>query len=351
MAYLNNIIFEHAEIDGVLSDIIPFENFMLNWFPQVHLSPYKHFYFDQVYQDDRVSPFVNPRETAELSKSRGFDVKAYTPGYIKDKAQVEPDHVFNRRAGEAMAAPMSNDERYRATIVDIAARLKDRYMRNLEIQACQLLMNGSYTMKGSGITETVDLMRNPANTVVLTGSATWNTVNSGNFDPFDSIETWINQSILPIETMIIGANAWKFLKSSPKFEKMVYINALRGTSGLEFGVQQKRINGVTYRGQLMGNMMDIYTFQKTYTDPVTGTATSYLSSDSILLLPSTQYGWQGFGPIQDSAAGFAPMPYFFKNWVETGDPDGTFVMLQAAPMLFHSKINNTLGILTGATGA
>jgi hypothetical protein len=167
--------------------------------------------------------------------------------------------------------------------------------------------------------------------------------------PIDDLEDWINLAVQPIRTMIIGQYAWKALKKDPKFDKLIYIDLMtRGQSGLEYGPQQKRLDGVTYRGTLSSSGIEIYTYSRTYTHPDTGVETQYVPLDAVLLIPENQYGWQCFGAIQDSKANYMGMPYFYKNWEEE-DPGIPYMMLQSAPMLAHTKINSTIGVLTGAT--
>jgi hypothetical protein len=342
--------FDHNEIAAVLSDVVPFNNFLLNFFGSEHVTNDKQINFDKIDQDNRLAVFVNPMRPGEVVKDRGFQVNSYKPGYIKDKVTVSNDHVFTRRPGESMSTAMTPAQRYAATVIDLAVQQKERLYRRLELMAGQLLLGGSYTMTGVGHDVTVDFVRNTANTVTLAGVKTWlYTTNATTMSPIEDLEDWINLAVQPIRTAVIGQWAWKALRKDPKFDKLIYIDLMtRGQSGLEYGPQQKRLDGVTYRGTLASSGIEIYTYSRTYTDPATGTETQYLPQGSVVLVPANEYGWQCFASIQDSKANYMGMPYFFKNW-EEDDPGIPFMMLQSAPMLAHTKINSTIGIATGAT--
>lgn len=341
--------YNHNEIAAVLSEVVPFENFLLNFFTSEHITDDENINFDKIDPDKRMAVFVNPRRPGEVVKDRGFQVRSYKPGYVKDKVTVDPKHVFTRRAGEPFNSNMSPQQRYQATIVDLAIKQKERLYRRLEWMAAQFLKAGSYTMTGDSISVEVDFGRNSANTITLTTTARWLSANSA-VSPIDDIETWLNLSQQPIKTILVGKHAWTRIKADPKFDKLIYINMLtRGVTGLEFGPQQKNLQDITYRGTLNSGQ-DIYTYAGTYTDPDSGVETQYIPDDAVVLIPDPSFGWQCFGAIWDVAAGYAGMPYFYKNWQED-DPGVPFLMLQSAPMLAHTKINSTIYVSTAATGA
>lgn len=340
--------FKHDEIAAVLSDVNPFNNFLLNFFGSEHVTDDENINFDKIDPDNRLAVFVNPRRPGEVVKTRGYKVNSYKPGYIKDKELVDPKHVFNRRPGEAMSAPLTPAQRYQATVVDIARRQKERLYRRLELMAANFLLAGTYTMTGTDISVEVDFARAAGNTKTLTTTARWLDANTS-VSPIDDLEAWLNLCTQPIRTVVMGAAAWRAFKRDPKFDKLVHIDILtKGNSGLVYGPQQATYEGATYRGTLTGSGIAIWTYTKTYTDPASGAETLYIPTDTVLGIPESQYGWQCFGAIWDDAANYMGMPYFYKNWSEQ-DPGIPYVMLQSAPMLAHTKINSTFGVRTGAT--
>lgn len=339
--------FEHNEIVSVISDVNPFQNFLLNFFGSEHLSTDEKIHFDRIQADNRISVFVNPRRPGQVAKQRGFSVDSYKPGYIKDKDTVDPKHVFRRRAGQPFNAPLSGAERYAAIVADLASLQVERLYRRLELMAAQLLLNGQYTMTGDDISVDVDFVRNSALTKTLTGSATWTAANTS-VSPIQDIEDWLMSTSAPVRTLIIGKKAWQFLRKDPKFDKLIYVDLMtRGQAMLNQGPQGMQPNGVIYRGNLVSAGVDIYTYTNTYTDPATGTETAYIPDDAVIGVSESGFGYQCFAPIYDAAANYETMPYFLKNWQEE-DPGVPYIMLQSAPLLAHTKINSTFGIRTGA---
>lgn len=339
--------FEHNEIAAVISDVNPFQNFLLNFFGSEHLSPDEKINFDRISPDNRISVFVNPRRAGEVQKQRGFAVDSYKPGYIKDKDLVDPKHVFRRRAGQAFNAPLSPAQQYAAIVADLARGQVERLNRRLELMAAQLLLGGAYNMTGKDLDVNVDFARNVDKTVTLTTTSTWTTANSA-VSPIDDLETWLNLTSSPVRTLIVGKLAWKAIRRDPKFDKLIYIDLMtRNQSSLNVGPQGMSPTGVVYRGNLVSAGVDIYTYTNTYTDPGTNAEVLYIPDDAVVGISDPSNGWRCYAPIWDAAANFMPMPYFMKNWQEE-DPGIPYIMLQSAPLLAHTKINSTFAVRTNA---
>lgn len=340
--------FLHEEIEEVLSDVVPFSNFLLDNFSKEYITNDTRIDFDKIEADKRIAVFVSPRIPGKARKQKSFQVHAYEPGYIRDKDIILPSHVFTRRAGEKMGSPMSPAERYQATVIDIAAKQRERLYRRLELMAAELLLAGQYRMTGEGIDVNVDFQRNVANTITLTAGDRWLDANTA-VSPWDDIEEALNTCQVPIRKLVMGNAAWRYLKKDAKFDKMVYTDVLAGqNSSLIWKIQQQDMSGITYRGTFADSQIPIFTYTQDYTHPDTGVDTLYLPTDAVLGLPDTGYGWQTFASIQDVAAEYMGMPYFFKNWQEN-EPGNPVLTLQSAPMLVHTKINSTFSIRTGAT--
>lgn len=339
--------FEHNEIAGVISDVNPFQNFLLNFFGSEHLSPDEKVNFDRISADNRMAVFVNPRRAGEVQKQRGFQVDSYKPGYIKDKDTVDPKHVFRRAAGQPLNAPLSPEERYAAIVADLAAGQLLRLNRRLELMAAQLLIGGTYNMTGIDIDVNVDFARKAGLTSVKSGGAAWTVANTS-VSPIDDIEAMLESVSYPVRTLIVGTAAWKAIRRDPKFDKLIYIDLqTRGQASLNMGPQGMSPDGVVYRGNLISAGVDIYTYTNTYTNPADGVETLYVPTDSVIGISNPSLGWRCYAPIWDAAASFEAMPYFFKNWQEE-DPGIPYIMLQSAPLLAHTRINSTFHIKTNA---
>lgn len=340
--------FTHMEISEVLSDIVPFQNVILDNFGKELITNDRKIYFDRIEADKRIAVFVSPRVNSKARPKKGFEVDSYEPGYVRDRDLILPDHVFTRMPGEKMAAPMTAAERYRATLVDIAEKQRERLFRRMELMATQLFLTGSYRMKGEGIDVTVNFNRKAENTIVKTGADTWLDANTS-VSPHADVEEALNTCQVPVRVLYFGNAAWRAFKRDPEFDKIVYTDVLASqNSSLIWKAQQADMSGLTYRGTYSDSQIPIFTYTQDYTDPDTGDDTLYLPTDAVVGVPDPGYGWRAFAAIQDVAAEYMGMPYFYKNWAEE-EPGNPILTLQSAPMLVHTKINSTFSIRTGAT--
>lgn len=340
--------FTHDEIVAVIGDIKPFNNFLLGFFGQEYLSTDEKINFDKIEDDKRIAVFINPRRPGEVIKNRGSSVASYKPGYVKDKRTIDHTHVFKRKAGQPMNSPLSPSQRYEATLVDLAALQVKALYRRFEWMAAQLLLNGTYDMKGDDINVNVDFGRQADNTINLLTTKRWLGANSA-VSPIDDLEDWLTRTTSPVRRIVLGKYAWKAIRNDPKFKDQVNIEALLGRENLTQMPMQNGWEDVTYRGTLLGGSVAMYTYSATYTHPETGVETLYIPDDAVIMAPDAGFGYQCFATILDSEANYETLPYFMKNWSEK-DPGVPYIMLQSSPMLAHSKINATLCARTGADG-
>lgn len=339
--------FTHNEIAGVINNLIPFEPFMLQFFGREFVTDDKQINFDRIPADRRIAPIVSPLVPGKVAAIAGYRTSVIQPAYIKDKMSIEPGHIFTRRPGEPMGQPMSNAERYAATVMDLGVRALERYHRRLEIMASQLLLYGSYTMTGETASYSVDFERPAANTVTLTSGDVW-VRGSTTVSPMQTIQNMLDNCKYPIRTIVMGSYAFAALLADPAFVKLTYNLYAQGQSNnVQFNIAQKNLQGVLYRGTIAASQIEIYTYTGTYIAD-DGTEQYYIPQDAVVFVPDSSYGWRCFGAIQDVAAGYSGMPYFFKNWMEE-DPGTPFLMLQSAPVMAHTRMDSTLGLFTGAT--
>ncbi len=347
--------YTHAEITGILQEgNLDFQPFMSLNFSAQHITNEDRIYFDKIEADKRISVFQSARIPGVARTSKGYKTESFKPGYIKDKELILPNHVRTRRAGQPMSKPLNPSENYKATLVDKAALLVERFRRTLEIMATDLLLNDSYSMAGSGINPadaTISFGRDPLNTKTLLTTARWLDANTG-VSPWDDLEAWLNlPKSAPVKKIIMGNAAWRYLKRDAKFTTMVNLEALRGTTmdnlpGFQVA-NPKAMGGVTFRGTVYGTGIPIYTYADTYVN-LAGVETLYVPTDAVIGIPDASYGFQCFASIEDANANYMGMEYFMRNWMSE-DPANPQIMLQSAPLMAHTKIDSTFGVHTGAT--
>lgn len=338
--------FTHDEIVDVISDVKPFQNFLLHFFGMEYLSQDEQINFDKITDDKRIAVFVNPRRPGEVIKQRGSAVVSYKPGYIKDKRTVDPTHVFKRKAGQPMNSALTPSQRYSATIVDLSLIQVNALYRRLEWMAAQLLLDGTYDMVGDDINVNIDFDRKASKTVTKTTTARWLKANA-NVSPVDDVEELIEESEAPIRAIIMGKYAFRAFRRDSKFTEQMTIESRLGDRNFTDMPQKNGWEDVTFRCTIMGGTIPIYTFTGTYTDPVSGTETAFIPDDAVIGVCDNSNGYQCFSTIQDADANYETLPYFMKNWAEK-DPGIPYLMLQSAPMLAHKKIDGTFSIRTAA---
>jgi len=341
--------FTHNEIVDVISDIKPVQNFLLSFFGNEYLSTDEQINFDKLADDKRIAVFVNPRRPGEVIKSRGSSVVSYKPGYIKDKRTVDPTHIFKRTPGQPMNSPMTPAQRYAATVMSLSLTQIKALNRRLEWMAAQLLLNGTYDMKGDDIDVNIDFARDVSKTLTLTTTSRWLSANTA-VSPIDDLEDWLMTLTSPAKKIIFGKHAWKAFRNDPKFKDQITIESRLGRENLTQMPQKNGWEDVTYRGTLVSAGVELYTYTATYTDPATGIETLYIPDDAVVAAGSSNFGYQCYATIQDAEANYETYPYFLKNWTEK-DPGIPYLMLQSAPMLAHTKINSTISVRTGANGS
>ncbi len=332
--------FEHEDIAAVITEAKPFMPFFLQFFGMQYITDDRKIDFDKIPTDKRIAPFVSPRLQGKVIREKGFEVQVYKPGYIKDKAAIDPEHVFARRAGEPMGKPLTNAQRHAAIVGDQSVSMYERFQRRLEVMAAEFIRNGKYTMKGDELSVEVDFGRRANLTKALAGTRKWGLATQDAMQDFEDI---FNLTVNNTGTMVFGSAAWANFTKDKGFDKAIIDNLQSGAqSTIQFSpMQMSDLNdaGVIRRGTLASAGCELYTYAGGYTDPKTGLEVKYMDPDEVIFIPSRNSGWQCYAAIWDDKANYTGMPYFFKNWSQE-DPGTPFLMLQSSPMLAHTDINS-----------
>ncbi len=348
-------IYDHKEISGILSEIVPFKHQLLNHFGNVMNFDTLTIDFDKISDDLRVAIYVDPALSAKNLRERGFSTKTFTAPYTKQKAGITPENIWKRAAGEPINNFASPGEKYAATLINKAITMRTMHRRLLELSASQLLLAGSYTATSELYPTplTIDFERNAANTKDFTslnanggvGKRAWgSTGGTATVSPVADIEEFMDLCQEHIEDIYLSSDAWKQLQLDPKFVTMMDLTT-RNMSAANFEVnpQQGTIQGLKYRGTLASNNTRIWTYTGTYQHPTTGTITQYIPAGYMVGVPNASFGTVAYGAIQHGEAGFQSVDEFWNMWIEEefGIPQLQF---QSAPMLVHTKINSTFAV-------
>lgn len=345
-------IYDHKEISGILSEIVPFQHQLLNHFGNVMNFDTETIDFDKIDDDLRVAIYVDPAMSARAMREQGFSTKTYRAPYTKQKNSVTPENFRKRKAGEAINNFASPAQRYQAALIDKAVKMRTHHMRLLEVAASKLILAGSYTAQSDLHPNpiTIDFERKAANNYNFAtlnanggvGKRVWgSTGGTATVSPVADLEEFLDSCQEHIETIYMSDNAWKEFRKDTAFQDAVDTTVRNATVSIfEQMPKQGTIQGLKYRGMLASNGTAIWTFNGTYKDPTTGTITKYIPDGYVVGLPSSSFGTIAYGAIQHGEAGYQSVDMFWNNWFdpEFGVP---YIQLQSAPMLVHTKINST----------
>ena len=316
---------------GVLDKAKPV---LLNlFFPMEQTFDTEEVYFDRVQRARRLAPFVVPTVEGKPQRSRGYTTMGFRPPYIKEKHIIEPNKMMKRRVGEQLLGSMTPEQRFNLALADNMMIEDDQITRTEEWMAAQLLMAGSMTCTGEGFDPLlVDLNRNPAHTVALTGAATWSTAGVDAYEDCRSFAKLVqrNSGFHP-STIVMDPLAADYFINSPGVLRVM--DSFRQTSG-NIDLAGKVTGGglgeeVKYLGTI--GEFDVFQYQQLYTDDA-GNVHQFMPDNTVIM--GNTVGCQGirtYGAIQDADAGLAPLRRFPKVWKEN-DPSAWFSMLQSAPL-------------------
>lgn len=288
-------------------------------------------YFDRVERARRLAPLVVPTVRGVAERSRGYQTTSLVPGYVKPKHVVEPNRTLKRRPGEVLLGNLSPEERRDLIILDNLRIEDDQISRREEWMACSLLLTGTVTLQSAEFpTRLIDLGRNTAHTVQLTGAAQWGQTG---VDALQDLRTWAytvqrNSGFHPSTVILDPLSAELFLKSPGVAQVM---NSFRQTAG-NIDLGGKVVGGVGTEAKYLGNTgeFEFWVYQQYYTDDQ-GNVSQFIPDYSVIMLdPIGVQGTRLYGAIQDVRC-LQALPRFPKNWIEE-DPSAEYTSLQSAPL-------------------
>lgn len=306
--------------------------------------------FDKVFTDDRkLAPFVAPNVQGQIMSQEGYNTRYFKPAYVKPKHAVDPNMVIPRQAGEALGTgSLSLGQRRNVVIAELTRKHKAMHANRWEWMAAKAIQDGMVTIAGENYpSTTVDFLRDPSLTVVLTGAAKWDQTTGTPLVDIQNARVASNDLSNGRPTrLIFGANAWAL------FCKRVDI---REAQNKFYGGQNTALNlipagytGVEYIGNFGGTSgesnFDVYVDTSKYRDPDTNALTFFLDQNTVVGMDDTAIGGvRAFGAIKDFDANFQALDVYIKMYREQ-DPSVEFVLSQSAPLLIPREPNSTFSI-------
>lgn len=316
-------------------------SFLLDvFFGQVQTEESEEIHFDVDKSKPRLTPFVSPLIAGKVVDDEGFTTKSFRPAYAKDKRRFDASRPFKRSIGEKIGGTLSPQQRLDANLNRTLAKQLENLTRREEVMASEALRTGKITVSGDDYpTVIVDFQRDSELTVALAGSSRWGETG---VSMIDNLEDWVGKvqekSGAVGRTVIMDALAWRLFKSDPKVEKLLDLQRLRGTDGMNYGPiafgQGSEL--ARYVGSL--GDLDFWVYNDRYIDD-SDQVRKLLPDYTVLIGSTTQLeGTRCYGSIMDEKAGFRAQRYFSKSWLEE-DPAVRWLLLQSAPLLVPYRPN------------
>lgn len=328
-------LYNTSALLGLVASLDRPTSFLLDlYFRQEQTFETEEVYFDKVDRARRLAPFVSPKVEGKVMRSRGFTTRTFAPGYLKPKHVVEPAKALKRAAGESIGGgELSAERRFQLAVQDNLALEDEQIVRREEAMAVELLRTGKVTVTGEDYpTQVVDMGRNAANTVALTGANRW---GQAGISVMGSIRSWSatvakksgaaarHVTLDPAAALLFQADAEvrAVLDNRRQASGSMELSALAGG----FGAGDEAV----YLGSI--GAFDFWQYQSIYTDDQ-GNDVQLLPDYTVILgAPGQAEGVRCYGAIQDQKASLKALSRFPKMW-DTEDPASTLTMTQSAPL-------------------
>ncbi|MCF7945184.1 MAG: major capsid protein [Spirochaetia bacterium] len=165
---------------------------------------------DKINKTRYMAGYTHHQEPARIIQKEGYDTVEFAPPFINESVPFNYAHASKRPAGVTPFGTSSvktgADELLRN-----ARELKNRWLRTVEYQCAQALVNGQFTILG----KTYDFGMKSAHKKTL--STKWNTADA---DPYADLDTYIalneTDSGTPTDTVIMNIEAWQAFRNNEK---------------------------------------------------------------------------------------------------------------------------------------
>jgi hypothetical protein len=318
--------------------------FLDKFFPAVETSQNDTIFFDVELAGEkrRLAPYVHPLVEGKLVEAIGYETKSFKPAYVKAKTVHDPTRPFVRQAGENIGTgqTMSPMQRREAQLARDLREMADMLTRRLEYMAVEALRDGQIVVKmlrPDATTEsvTVDFGRDSSLEITKSSGTRWSV---DGIDPLKDLEDWsmlvLKASGSAVRTVVLDPAGWQCIRKSSAFEKKLdlrrVISGEINTALLPEFVQYKGNDGA----------FDYWVYAEQYWNPDASPSAadaSLLDSGRVIGVGDV-LGVRHFGAIKDEEAGFQPMEYFTKSWLEH-DPSVRILLMQSAPLMVPYRIN------------
>lgn len=304
--------------------------------------------FDKVFGDDRgLAPFVIPTTQGRPQKLEGFSTLSFAPAYVKIKDVVNPAMHMSRIPGEAFGGSLSIEQRRQAVIAELLRRQRVKFANRNEWLAAKAIVDGKVTISGEDYPSTlVDFRRDASLTITLAGAAKWDVSTGTPLAAIRSARMAANGlSGVRIRKVIFGATAWDLFSQRVDLKELM--NKNYGGTETRVTLISDGYEGQEYMGVIQGldgaGAIEAWVDSSKYIDPEDGAEKFFLDQSTVVGVSEAVEGVRCFGAIMDAQAGYQPLDFYFKNWINP-DPSVEYLLAQSAPLMVPKNPNATFSI-------
>jgi hypothetical protein len=343
-------LYDLATLDEVYRNIkTPTPPFYLNAFTRQINFDTPEIMFDKVSGDDRgLAPFVLPTVQGRPQRLSGYSTDRFRPAYVKIKDVVDPSMHLSRMPGEApIIGSMTIGQRRDAVIAELLRMAKVKFANRNEWLAAKALIDGEVTISGEDYpTVVVGFGRDSDLTITLTTGARWSQNTS---DPLADIKAarivCNGLSGSRVRKIVFGQDAWDYFAAQVDLKEFMNRN-YGGNDGSSIKLMSDGYDGQEFMGVIQGNdgggRIEAWVDTSKYLDE-NGDEQFYLDQNTVCGYADVQ-GVRCFGAIMDAKAGYQPLDFFFKNWMNE-DPSVEYLLSQSAPLMVPKNPNASFSIL------
>lgn len=334
-------IYSTAQLNRLVQSLIrPQTGLLTAFFPLVETSDVEEIKFDVQKGKRRISPFVSPLKEGKIIESLGYVTNTFSPAYVKDKRQHDPNKAMKRSAGEIIGGNLAPVDRRMANLIRDTRDQLDMLTRRKEVMASEAIRTGKVTVSGDGYdTVVVDFGRKASHTITLAVGSKW---TDAGVNALEDLEDWallVQQDCGAVVTdVIMDVDAWRAFRDNvgPQTLRDLFRAAPDAAQQLRYTTLGQ--TGLHLQGVI--GQFAFYTYSDWYVDD-NDVEQPILPSGTVILGSADVEGVQHHGAIRDEDAGMQPLEYFSKSWV-VPDPSVRYLLMQAAPLVVPYRPNASL---------
>ena len=333
-------IYSTAVLTNVVAYLPQAQSFLLDrFFTNEQRSLTETISFDVEAGARRMAPFVSPLVQGKIVASKGYSTKTFQPAYVKDKRPFDPNKALKRTIGEQIGGVLTPMERTQINLRTELADQIDMITRRLEWMAASALVSGKVTVVGDEYPAVVvDFGRKASHTIVKASGSKWSDTN---VNPLNDLQDWALSLVLKdsgamSRDVVMTVDVWNVFREN-QFIKSRWnsLNANRADISMNAAIE----TGGVFMGGIDG--FNIYVYADWFVDPVDNVEKPMIPAGTVILAGAQVEGVRAFGAVRDEEAGFQPMPFFPKSWVEK-DPSVRYLLTQSAPLVYPQRPDATL---------